>query len=204
MSHLPDTSGKSGGCRPACLGAPPCLPHSLGVSTDRRNGTSFELDDLSPESQRESTPLSQRLSHILARHDVVQESFRAQTQVSAPTPYMLHSRIFFRKLNNKNAGCRSKPQPLHMRPPPQTQGDVFETFEAGLPDEVVRPRSTGLHPELGTTCGWVGGGGGGGDTTHPLPGPTHPPPPRSPKRLGQIFFRAFGQSKISSGAFLAN
>ena len=35
----------------------------------------------------------------------------------------------------------------------------------------------------------------------PLPGPTHPLPL---KRLGQIFFRAFGRSKIFSGAFGAD
>ena len=46
-------------------------------------------------------------------------------------------------------------------------------------------------------------GGEGSHTTPPRP-PCTPPPPPPRKRLSQIFFRAFGQSKFFSGAFGAN
>ena len=62
--------------------------------------------------------------------------------------------------------------------------------------------------------GGVAGGGGGGSCTTPPPGPPGsphpmpppPPPPHAPplKRLGQIFVRAFGRSKIFSAPFGAN
>ena len=96
-------------------------------------------------------------------------------------------------------------------PPPSpvvAQGSVCLGPRGGrallVPGRKVRPQGGLRRGLLLTTQHHFGGGGG--DSERPHHPPTQPPwtPPPHPKKIGQIFFRASGQSTQFSGAFCAD